>query len=395
MLLIKNKRGILIVKRGLLKILGISTAITLGIATNVMAADKYNITRLGGTDRFETAIEISKEFAKGDKITDAIIANCDNYADSISAAPLSVYKNAPILLTGAQDLNVKTKARLQEMNIKNVYILGGTGAVSSNVENQLKGLGYTVTRYGGANRIETNRKIMTAIPKDSWGAHPKVVNSYDWMQGFSVAADTKYDFNGKTYINPIFVISPAASSAEDLQDVADSLKTSEQDWKSKGQGLFVTFIDNHVNFNYFMKSSGAGNLSSTDVEKALYPDFDKIDYLESSYSTEGTNLSNILINHDYVYIFRRNKDEAYKVKGALLANSSYYIDTLSASALAAKKTMPIVMADKSIEEAFGYKPNDLILNDDIISTFSGVESVYYIGGKSVMPDGRESFLEGK
>lgn len=97
-----------------------------------------------------------------------------------------------------------------------------------------------------------------------------------------------------------------------------------------------------------MKYRGAGNLSSTDVEKALYHDFNKIDYLESVYSTEGTNLANIVINHDYVYIFRRNKDQAYKVKGALLANSSYYIDTLSA-----KKTMPIVMADKTIEEAFG------------------------------------------
>ncbi|MBD5070121.1 N-acetylmuramoyl-L-alanine amidase, partial [Xanthomonas citri pv. citri] len=86
-----------------------------------------------------------------------------SYADAISAAPLAYQKNAPLLYTNSDKLSYETKTRLKEMQTKNVIIVGGTPAVSSNTANQIKSLGISIKRIAGSNRYDTAARVAKAM----------------------------------------------------------------------------------------------------------------------------------------------------------------------------------------------------------------------------------------
>lgn len=117
--------------------------------------------RIAGDNRYSTAVEVSKDVA--DRSDWAILTNGDNFPDALSAAPLAKKLNAPILLTGKDSLNEATKARLIELQTKNVYIIGGSGVVSKNVENELTSTGINVERIDGKDRYETAVKVAEKI----------------------------------------------------------------------------------------------------------------------------------------------------------------------------------------------------------------------------------------
>ncbi|WP_417898840.1 cell wall-binding repeat-containing protein [Bacillus haimaensis] len=114
--------------------------------------------RISGPDRFETAIEISKQ--GWDKADTVILARSEDFPDALAGAPLAYKLDAPILLTKQASLNEKTKARIIELGAQKVIILGGKSAVSENVESSLKKAGVAIVdRIGGATRYETARLI--------------------------------------------------------------------------------------------------------------------------------------------------------------------------------------------------------------------------------------------
>ncbi len=117
------------------------------------ASDHAQIVRLGGKNRYATASNIADQTFEQSEI--AILASGENYADALAAAPLAHYLNAPILLTGKNTLSTETVDRLSQLRCSLVLIMGGTGAVSENVENSLVELGYDVERVSGKTRYET------------------------------------------------------------------------------------------------------------------------------------------------------------------------------------------------------------------------------------------------
>ncbi|MFQ3545403.1 cell wall-binding repeat-containing protein [Halobacillus rhizosphaerae] len=117
--------------------------------------------RVKGTNRVETAIEISK---KGwDKADTVVLARGDKFADALAGAPLAYKKNAPILLTGTDDLDSKVADEINRLGAKNVIILGGTGAISSYVQYQLDGMGVNVDRIYGNTRYKTAASIAARL----------------------------------------------------------------------------------------------------------------------------------------------------------------------------------------------------------------------------------------
>src|SRR5690606_22838635 len=56
-------------------------------------------------------------------------------------------------------LNSFTKKEITRLKAKKVIILGGTGAISADVEKELKNMGLSITRLGGKDRYETAAKI--------------------------------------------------------------------------------------------------------------------------------------------------------------------------------------------------------------------------------------------
>lgn len=115
--------------------------------------------RLWGADRYETAVKVSQ--AGWESGSDyAIIASGEGYADALCATPLAKANNAPILLTQKDTLNQNTINELKRLKVKQVYIVGGQGVVSSAIESKIKAeIGSTVERLWGQNRYETAVKV--------------------------------------------------------------------------------------------------------------------------------------------------------------------------------------------------------------------------------------------
>ena len=119
--------------------------------------------RLAGAGRFETAVEISKAgFETADTV---VLAYGMNYADALAGVSLAKAMNAPILLTNLKELPAETLAEIKRLKATNVVILGGTGAVSTEVEKALTDNKLNVERIAGTSRFETATKIAEKMQK--------------------------------------------------------------------------------------------------------------------------------------------------------------------------------------------------------------------------------------
>ena len=142
--------------------------------------DGFNVKRLAGATRYDTNLLILEE--AGVTNEDILICTGKNFADSLSAAAAG----RPILLV-KDSLNDSQKSFLQSHAANKKYILGGTAAVSTSVENQAKAYG-TVERIGGNTRYETSVLIAKEFfPNATQAALAYAQNFPDGLSGGALA----------------------------------------------------------------------------------------------------------------------------------------------------------------------------------------------------------------
>lgn len=122
-------------------------------ATVVNGLKGFDIIRLWGNNRYETNIAILKEAAKFINNNEIVVCTGTGYADSLSAAALG----KPVLLV-SNALEDIQKNYLESTIVEDIYIIGGSGAVSDRIKNELSAYG-TTTRIGGATRYETSVNV--------------------------------------------------------------------------------------------------------------------------------------------------------------------------------------------------------------------------------------------
>ena len=170
-----------------------------------------NVEDLAGSDRFETAVKISKEiypegFKDNNNEKTVVLTNGLGYADALSVGPLAAQLgNAPILLTRGSSLDPFAEQEIKRLGAEKVLLIGGKSAVSATVEKQVKGLGVTAERIGGANRYETNLMINERL---------------DHVEGVFVA-------NGLSYADAL-ASSPIASASDRAILLTDKKKLSPE-----------------------------------------------------------------------------------------------------------------------------------------------------------------------
>ena len=73
----------------------------------------------------------------------------------------------PIYITKKDAIDNKTLSEIQNIALSKIYIVGGNSAISSDVENTLKGITSDITRLGGADRYETSIAIAKHFDLDT------------------------------------------------------------------------------------------------------------------------------------------------------------------------------------------------------------------------------------
>jgi hypothetical protein len=133
-------------------------------------AEAAEVVRLEAGTNVDAAVAYSQQaFPFG---TDrALVARDDLFADSLTSGSLQgLDAGSPLLLTDPGGLSQATADELERLDVSRVTILGGTEAVSIQVETQLRDLGYEVDRVSGSTRIDT--AIAIALRSRRWRAAP-------------------------------------------------------------------------------------------------------------------------------------------------------------------------------------------------------------------------------
>jgi putative cell wall-binding protein len=86
----------------------------------------------------------------------AVLAVGTAFPDALTASSLAGARDCPVLLTDGGTLSPQAKSQIQRLGVKDVYVVGGEGAVSAAVANQVSELGVTIHRIAGQDRVSTS-----------------------------------------------------------------------------------------------------------------------------------------------------------------------------------------------------------------------------------------------
>ncbi|MEO2108442.1 MAG: cell wall-binding repeat-containing protein [Actinomycetota bacterium] len=151
-------------------VLGGDNAVSAG-AVEELLIDGYCVERLAGDSRVETSVAVAREMRERGAPRAFLLARADSFADSAAAGAYGARFGWPVLLTSQDTLHPASGAYISEDQepgvVLDVYvwILGGTAAVSQDVEDQVfQQVGPNrVSRVAGATRDETSTLIADAF----------------------------------------------------------------------------------------------------------------------------------------------------------------------------------------------------------------------------------------
>ena len=139
-------------------------------------------TRTAGTNRIQTAVEISKKYYK--KADTVIVANCEKFADSLSAAALSKALKAPILLVQKDELDSVVSQEIKRLGAKNVIAIGGKQSVDKTKDSLSR---YNVQTIAGSDRYETSARIAQEIIKRTKTTQAIIASGEEFADALTVA----------------------------------------------------------------------------------------------------------------------------------------------------------------------------------------------------------------
>ncbi len=194
-----------------------------------------NIKRISGANRFETSLKI----AESSDLNSAILTNGLDFPDALSAGPLSILENSPIILTDGNKLNENHLKALKK--VKKINIVGGDSSVSKDI---LKNLEQNIetNRISGKNRYETSMKVAKKF-KDANSII--IVSGKDYPDALSASglssklgipvllSDSKLDGLSREYLSSrgyenIYIIGGEGSISKDFDMDIRSLYSDER-----------------------------------------------------------------------------------------------------------------------------------------------------------------------
>ncbi|MDG5471575.1 cell wall-binding repeat-containing protein [Jeotgalibacillus sp. ET6] len=122
------------------------------VASSYLTPASYS---LSGASRYETGVSISNFGWENQRVDALILGRGDLPIDSLTGSVLAANKRSPLLLTTSNTMHGAVMEELKRLNPKTVYVLGGQGAISPKVVEEILALNIEVIRVTGVNRYET------------------------------------------------------------------------------------------------------------------------------------------------------------------------------------------------------------------------------------------------
>jgi putative cell wall-binding protein len=180
------------------RIIGGTAAVSQAVEDALRARGKNVIRHAGGT-RVGTAVDVASNsgvYSGAPNFVFLARAFSDGdptraFADSLGAGMVAGAYRQPLLVTASDSLSDEVRSYLQSHPVDTVYIVGGVGAVSDNVAQQVAALVQEVDRISGSDRFETAALL---APRGAAEGPDKIValveglHADSWISGFAAAA---------------------------------------------------------------------------------------------------------------------------------------------------------------------------------------------------------------
>ncbi len=115
------------------------------------------VIRYAGANRYGTNFHVN--FAQMETNVPIFVATGSTFPDALSIGPVVAKTGGALFLTSPNQMDVATVALIEQRTPSKIYLIGGTGAVSENVRNQLEDIA-PIERISGDNRYATNLAIL-------------------------------------------------------------------------------------------------------------------------------------------------------------------------------------------------------------------------------------------
>ncbi|RXI47707.1 cell wall-binding repeat-containing protein [Clostridium tetani] len=306
--------------------LSLTTAIT---TTKTSAAELAKITRICGVDRYQTAVKISQNGWKSGSDY-AILASGEDYADALCATSLAKAKDAPIFLTKKNSLNEETLKELKRLGVKKLYIIGGYGSISEEIENKVKSVVKNTERLQGKDRYETSVKIAEKL-----GESNKVILT-----------------SGEGYADALSIAPVAAiKGIPVVLTKVRELPTSTKEY-IKSIGATTTYVI-------------GGTEAISDTVKNLVPSPERI-YGQDRFETNSEIIKAFAIEFDF--------ENAYVALG-VGSTGKEFADGLSASALSAKNRAPVILTGQTLNSVTRDLAREKLYPTTNLTVLGGVKNI--------------------
>jgi putative cell wall-binding protein len=149
-------------------VLGGTGAVSSTVASQLASYARSSVVRLAGANRYATAGAIvANAFPSANEV---IVATGANFPDALAAGAAGASAGIPILLVTGTSVPSSTAAQLARLSPDKIWIVGGTGVVSTGVETALHAWAPT-ERLAGPNRYATAVATSEAFFDSTNGDH--------------------------------------------------------------------------------------------------------------------------------------------------------------------------------------------------------------------------------
>ena len=202
------------------------------------ASTEPALSRVGGSDRFETSVQISQsvfsddEWTVGPEVDEPRVARVvylatgRGFADALSAAPAAAHLGGPLLLSDTTAVPPVVLDEIERLDPDRVVVVGGESSLSPDVEADVREAlpDATVDRIAGADRFATSRAIAyDGFVDEAWqqptpGRPRDLISLYDPADRdtFDVSFDDRALFVATGRSFPDALAASAAAGAHDM-----------------------------------------------------------------------------------------------------------------------------------------------------------------------------------
>ncbi len=327
---------------------GSDTDRTAEAALKVTEAALLDIVRISGPDRYDTNYRVVRETHEAGQ--PVFVATGANFADALSVAPAVAKEGGSLVLTPTASMDPGTLKLLKSKTPSKIYIIGGVGAVSAKVQNQLSGIA-DIQRVKGKDRYDTSLAVFNEFFANETLEDAFVATGVDFPDALSASAA------GGALNAPVLLVQ--GNTAKNLlPEMVTGLKDSEV------QNIHVVGGKGAVNETIAASLGNAG----FEVDRLSGP------------TRYGTNMA--------VNDFLNTEIGLDQVEGIWLATGKNFPDALSAAVPAGSATQRLVLSNGSCIP----KP---VVSDWIKGNTSNVNRVTLVGGKGALKSSVYFLLECK